>query len=73
MGLRVRKAKTGMDFWMESRGVNSTNAVLCYPSGNMRCFMMNCIETTGGLTTTSSFGSIAAKFLTEARQLHSKK
>ena len=73
MGLRVRKARAGMDFWMESRGVNSTNAVLCYPSGNMRCFMMNSVNTTGGLDTIKSFGSVAAKFFGEARRLHRKK
>lgn len=72
MGLRISKSSLGVNFWMESRGTDSTNAVLCYPSGNMRCFMMNCDVTIGDVSTTSSFVPIASKFFDEARRIHLK-
>lgn len=73
MGLRVRVLKNGnMDFWMESRGTYSTNSVVCFASGDTRCFMMSCTETADGSSTYGSFAPIASEGFKVAVRLHRK-
>ena len=71
MGLGVRTVKNGgMDFWMESRGTSSTNSLVCYASGDLRCFMMNCSDTADGSRTYSTFAPIASEGFKVAVKLH---